>query len=166
MGHACRPLDQNRLNIFYLLETMPLNVVYEPLGASGDFKSAICETWMRNIYEFYSHRSYDELSEAEKDEEVFYEFYCEDGDLPGADFDRFEACQEYIRVFYFNDPNATGSYEENGGKCIVYFGDDYEMEPKVQEMLENLMFTAKFTALEVDAGLEIQSINEVKIHER
>ena len=144
---------------------MPLNVVYDPPFASDDF-SAICESWMSNIYEFYSQSSYDDLSEAEKDEDAFYEFYCEDDQKPGADFDRFQACQEYIRVYYFNDANATAIYEKNGGKCSLFFGDDYEMEPKVTEMLENLMFRAKFTALEVEAAIEIQSINQVLIHER
>ena len=152
------------VNYLLSLETMPLNFVYEPLGPSADFRSSICGSWMRNIYEFYSQSSYDELSEADKNEDAFYEFYCEDDALPGADFDRFQACQEYIRIFYFDDANATASYEQNGGKCLRF--DDYEMEAKVQEMLENLMFRAKFTPLEVDAGIEIQSINEVKIHER
>ena len=153
----------------YDSDTMPINEVYDPLDVSDDF-TVICERWITNIYDFYyqdDQYDFESLDEEEKNSHAADFFYCiyELSEIP-ADFTRSHACQQYIKSFYFFDSAELASYKTSGGKCIEENGDSYEMENELFEMLENLIYTSKFTPMNIEASMEVQSINEVMIHER
>ena len=153
----------------YDSDTMPINVIYEPPEVSDDF-TGICERWITNIYDFYyqdDQYDFESLDDNDKDYHAADFFYCiyDQADIP-TDFKRSQACQQYIKAFYFLDSVERASYETSGGKCIEDYGDSYEMENELYEMLENLIYTSKFTPMNIEASMEVQSINEVMIHER
>ena len=110
---------------------------------------------------------FETLDEEEKNSHAADFFYCiyDPAEIP-ADFTRSHACQQYIKSFYFFDSAELASYKTSGGKCIEENGDSYEMENELFEMLENLIYTSKFTPMNIEASMEVQSINEVMIHER